>query len=94
MKRIVLIVLAFLALSSIYPPAAADGPPVFRPGTPARVMSQNLYVGGNLFRVLDAQTPQEIPFAVAGVFETIQQTNFSERAARIAEEIKHRTKLR
>ncbi len=90
MKRIVLIVLAFLALSSVYLPTAADGPPVYRPGTPARVMSQNLYVGGNLFHVLDAQTPQEIPFAVAGVFETIQQTSFSERAARIAEEIKDR----
>ena len=90
MKRVVLIVLAFLALSSVYLPTAADGPPVYRPGTPARVMSQNLYVGGNLFHVLDAQTPQEIPFAVAGVFETIQQTSFSERAARIAEEIKDR----
>ncbi len=64
--------LAFLALSSIYPPAAAAGPPVYRPGTPARVMTQNLYVGADLFRVLDAETPQEIPFAVAGVFETIQ----------------------
>jgi len=56
---------------------------------PIRVMTQNLYVGADIFRVFEAQTPEEVPFAVAGIWQTIQDTNFPERAARIAAEIDH-----
>jgi endonuclease/exonuclease/phosphatase family metal-dependent hydrolase len=60
-----------------------------RNARPIRVMTQNLYVGADIFRVLQAQTPEEIPFVVAGIWQTMQDTNFQERAARLAAQIDH-----
>lgn len=54
---------------------------------PIRVMTQNLYVGADIFHVLEAQTPEEVPFIVAGIWQTMEDTNFPERAASIAAQI-------
>ncbi len=58
--------------------------------SPVRVMSRNLYVGADVFAVVAAgQDPQPlaIPVAVAEAFQTVQRTNFSERAEALAEEV-------
>ena len=54
-----------------------------------KVMTRNLYLGADIFKVVDAaQTnPSTIPYAVADVFQTMQATNFPERAKAIADEI-------
>jgi endonuclease/exonuclease/phosphatase family metal-dependent hydrolase len=56
---------------------------------PIRVMTQNLYVGADIFRVLEAQAPEEVPFVVAGIWQTMEETNYPERAASIAAQIDH-----
>ena len=57
-------------------------------GGPIKVMTQNLYIGADLLRVVNVGDPAEIPIAVAETLQVIQQTNFPERAKAIAEEIK------
>ena len=56
-------------------------------GPPIRVVSRNLYLGGDIGPILGASTPQEIPGLVAQTWETIQATDFSARARVIAREI-------
>lgn len=58
------------------------------------VMTRNLYLGADIFRVVAAaQNPEpnpdglDVPRAVAKVFEIMQMTDFSERAEAIADEI-------
>lgn len=53
-----------------------------------KAVTQNLYVGADLFRILSATSPEQIPVVVGQVFGTIQWTNFPERAEVIAESIK------
>jgi len=52
-------------------------------------MTRNLYLGADIFRVVTAaQTdPGSIPSVVAAVFETVQETNFYDRAEAIADEV-------
>lgn len=59
-----------------------------------KVMTRNLYLGADIFNVLAAaQNPDpslgglDVPIAVAELFQTVQYTNFSERADAIAKEI-------
>jgi endonuclease/exonuclease/phosphatase family metal-dependent hydrolase len=82
-----LAVIAFLLALPALAQAADRGQT--RNSRPIRVMTQNLYVGADIFRVFQAQTPEEVPFVVAGIWQTIEDTNFPERAARIAAEIDH-----
>ncbi len=49
------------------------------------VMTQNLYVGADLFKILEAQSPEEIPLKVTEIFLDIQATDFEDRAGAIAE---------
>ncbi|MGD1975977.1 MAG: hypothetical protein PVH13_00865 [Gammaproteobacteria bacterium] len=49
------------------------------------VMTQNLYVGADLFKILEAQVPEEIPLKVTEIFLDIQATDFEDRAGAIAE---------
>lgn len=49
------------------------------------VMTQNLYVGANLFKILEAQSPAEIPGKVTEIFLDIQTTDFADRAEAIAD---------
>jgi hypothetical protein len=59
-----------------------------------KVMTRNLYLGADIFKVLEAaQNPDpalgglDVPIAVATLFQTVQYTNFPERAEAIANEI-------
>ena len=64
------------------------------PSETVKVMTRNLYLGADIFKVLEAsQNPDpalgglDIPIAVAEMFQTVQYTNFPERAEAIADEI-------
>jgi endonuclease/exonuclease/phosphatase family metal-dependent hydrolase len=52
----------------------------------AKVMTRNVYLGANIFRVVYAP-PQQIPYAVADVYRIMLSTNFWERAEALADEI-------
>lgn len=58
-----------------------------------KVMSRNIYLGADIFPVLEAAQspdPTAVPLAVTGIFQTVQQTNFPERAEALADEIERR----
>lgn len=63
-------------LASLVAPAGASHRSVVR----TEVMSQNLYIGADLSRLLVGEPP-------AAILETVQQTNFPERAVEIAQAI-------
>ena len=48
------------------------------------VMTQNLYVGSNLFQILEGE-PGDVPFNAAKIFGDIQMTDFQQRAESIAD---------
>jgi endonuclease/exonuclease/phosphatase family metal-dependent hydrolase len=54
---------------------------------PIRVMTQNLYVGADLLRIVSEPNPQLIPLRVAETLAVINATDFPARARRIADEI-------
>ncbi len=58
------------------------------------VMTANIYLGADIFRIVEAASdtgnPYAIPTAVAQVFGTVQTTNFPERAEAIADTIMKR----
>jgi endonuclease/exonuclease/phosphatase family metal-dependent hydrolase len=49
-----------------------------------RAMTQNLYVGADLFRILSVTAPEQVPPVVAEILGIIQQTDFRSRARAIA----------
>ncbi|TNF80267.1 MAG: endonuclease [Acidobacteria bacterium] len=51
------------------------------------VVTQNLYIGADIFRIFDAETPEDIPFVVAGILQTAMDTDFPERAEALADQI-------
>ena len=51
-----------------------------------KVMTQNLYVGADLFQIIEGE-PADVPGIVAGIFGEIQATNFWERAEAIADQV-------
>ncbi len=56
-----------------------------------KVMTRNLYVGADIFRIVDAvadPNPAAVPLAVAQIMAIISQTDFHARAKAIADEIK------
>jgi len=66
-----------------------------------KVMSRNIYLGADIFPVIataqqqaelppEEQNPIAIPLAVSEVFQTVQATNFPERAQALADEIERR----
>ncbi len=52
-----------------------------------RVMSQNLYLGGDLFTVTAEANPQMVPLRVAELYATIEASDPAERMAALAAEI-------
>lgn len=52
------------------------------------VLTRNVYVGGDVDQILQAETQEEIPLFVANVFQSIMETNFPERAQALAKEIR------
>ena len=55
--------------------------------TELRVMTFNLYVGADLFKVLAARSPEEIPVLVAQGYQKVGETNFYLRAQALADAI-------
>jgi hypothetical protein len=52
-------------------------------------MTRNLYLGADIFPVIEAANtdPALVPLAVTEAFQAMQLTNFNERAEAIADEI-------
>ena len=88
--NVALCALLFAAFSQ---PAFADAAPG-KDGQAGhlKVMTQNLYVGANLFKILDETRP--VPETAAEIFGDIQATDFHQRAEAIADGIaRHRPHL-
>ncbi len=94
---IVLLVAVCFLFISVYPAPVAAGKRHHQRilcNDKVKVMTRNLYLGADIFQVLAAaQNPDpalgglDVPIAVATLFETVQYTNFPERAEAIAKEI-------
>lgn len=83
MKRQLMV--ALLAAMTAAPLALAQGG-----DDKIKVLSRNLYLGADIFPVLEAAQnpdPLAVPLAVTEVFQTAQATNFPERAEALADEI-------
>ena len=105
MKKNTIVLLAAACLLFINTfPAPADAGHGFNTGhgfnkeflckNKVKVMTRNLYLGADIFKVLKAaQNPNpenhglDVPIAVAELFQTVQYTSFPERAEAIAREI-------
>ena len=99
MKKDSIVLLTVVCLLFIYSnpaPAVAGGNfhQRFFCKNKVKVMTRNLYLGADIFKVLAAaQNPDPslgglgVPIAVAELFQTVQYTNFPERAEAIAREI-------
>lgn len=72
---------------SIGAAARADNFDGFRAG-PLKVVTQNLYVGGDILLPLSVP-PAEFPAAAAEVVQQILDTNFPERATKLADLVRH-----
>jgi hypothetical protein len=67
---------------------SAGGPSGYTgPGKTLKVMTRNVYFGAEVDASLAVSTPAEIPPAVAGLWETVQQSDFLGRAKLIVDEI-------
>lgn len=64
-----------------------DGPDQQTGSTEQKVMTRNIYLGGNIFLLANAQSPQQVPVIAAQLYATVQATNFAERAEALADEI-------
>jgi hypothetical protein len=92
-KVILLLVIGF---AFIFPSLGIDGqqndePMVYANGRwgskKVVVMTRNIYVGGNVDRVI-AAAPEELVEALMETLDELQSTNFSERAVALAKEIR------
>lgn len=66
---------------------ACDGPTDEGKAVELRVMTRNLYLGADIFKVTEAQNTAEIVARVTEAWQTVQATDFPERAKRLAAEI-------
>ncbi|MEJ2052190.1 MAG: hypothetical protein P8Y60_20550, partial [Calditrichota bacterium] len=82
------LMLALVLVAGAVSPALAAGKDTVK-GPKINVMTRNLYLGADIFKVVDAaQTdPTSVPFVVAQVYQTMLYTNFWARAEGIADEI-------
>lgn len=60
---------------------------VLRPPASITTMTRNVYLGADIDRVLGVSSPADIPGVVAGVWATVQATDFPERARALAWEV-------
>jgi len=81
-----------IALAILFSPYIIDKAYGLDLARTCRVMQQNLYVGSNIFKLLEADPddPLGIPMAVAEIFEDVHATNFPERAEAMADIISAR----
>jgi len=54
------------------------------------VMTRNLYVGADILRIVEVESPSDIPLVVAETLETVRRSQPAERMAAIADEIAKR----
>ncbi|HOO46732.1 MAG TPA: endonuclease/exonuclease/phosphatase family protein [Deltaproteobacteria bacterium] len=82
-------VVPLLCIAVIMVMLAAPVSPAHAGKSEVNVMTRNLYLGADIFRVVVAsQTdPSTIPYVVADVFQTMLYTNFWARAEAIADEV-------
>jgi hypothetical protein len=91
MKCLLTLALGFFLLSSSV--VSADGRPngisrnTVRFARPVKVMTQNLYIGADINRVLEAESLEALPEVVADTFAIILDTNFPERAEALADQV-------
>ena len=73
-----LMLIGVVVVGLIFPLSSAMAKKGVNHKTQVKVMTRNLYLGADIFKVVEAaQTdPDTIPFAVADVFQTMQLTNF------------------
>lgn len=55
-----------------------------------KVMTQNVYVGADTFRITEATNPYDVPILAAQTLQIMQYTNFPERAEAIVDEIEEK----
>jgi hypothetical protein len=58
----------------------------FRSGS-VKVMTRNLYVGANIFRIMEANSQKEVPAEVTEILRIVQNNNPPERFEVVADEI-------
>jgi endonuclease/exonuclease/phosphatase family metal-dependent hydrolase len=85
-NRRMVVVLAVAALFAIAP-CAASAAPLGHSGPPVKVMTRNLYLGADIFAVVNVGDPALIPLVVAEKYAMMKQNDFAERARAIAAEI-------
>lgn len=79
MKRLTCLMLAVLLPTLATPAERGNGD--------VRVMTRNLYVGADIFRVVGITDPIAILMEIAAVYDTVVQTDFPSRAEALADEI-------
>jgi endonuclease/exonuclease/phosphatase family metal-dependent hydrolase len=82
--RLVTLTSLWLLSTSLAVPAGAG---TDQPAGPVVVMNQNLYVGVDIFRILEAQSPAQIPAIAAAMLQTVFTTDFPSRAEVIADAV-------
>ena len=90
MRRILTTVVALVVL--IVPLAATEAFANTEHGGPngvgpVRAATYNLYVGADIFRINDAEDPEDIPLIVAEIMQIVMATDFPERSHAIADQI-------
>jgi hypothetical protein len=83
-RAFIALVVSMLILIAPYP---ASAEPAGHFGPPVKVMTRNLYLGADIFGVVNVADPNLIPFAVAEKYAMMKQNDFAERASAIAVEI-------
>jgi endonuclease/exonuclease/phosphatase family metal-dependent hydrolase len=89
LKKFRLILIWFVTACLVFPLSSAIAKKGGNHKTQVKVMTRNLYLGADIFRVVEAaqNDPGTIPYVVADVFQTVQDTNFYDRAEAIADEV-------
>jgi endonuclease/exonuclease/phosphatase family metal-dependent hydrolase len=89
LKKFRLILIWFVTACLVFPLSSAIAKKGGNHKTQVKVMTRNLYLGADIFKVVEAaqNDPDTIPYVVADVFQTVQDTNFYDRAEAIADEV-------
>jgi endonuclease/exonuclease/phosphatase family metal-dependent hydrolase len=89
LKKFRLILIWFVTACLVFPLSSAIAKKGGNHKTRVKVMTRNLYLGADIFKVVEAaqNDPRTIPYVVADVFQTVQDTNFYDRAEAIADEV-------
>ena len=79
--------LRLLPLLTLLAAGGCDSDDAPGPEVAVRVMSQNVYLGGDLFSVALEQDPQQVPARVAQLYADVEASDPAARMAAIADEI-------